>query len=268
MTEYSITVAFEITRPKTKTLRLGFAQDQTNGAVSATTVSRLLGRRLESSTAFRDSYQHQFPGRVHDLLKMAAITNIRSTNSILTLTFEMPTEKLEQADDLRRANSRVINSICLKLGLQLESRHYIYGVAASTSTSSLALGRNVRDCWMHDQTSSQNFFIAHQVYQELATRVAIERALIANAVDDPSNSVARWFRAPFAARLLRTLPVELLIDRQDTQASYREIREAMNLHNLRNEVLERARIWYVGVGTFLTFVAAVAGVVALYGGTR
>jgi len=42
----------------------------------------------------------------------------------------------------------------------------------------------------------------------------------------------------------------------------------MNLQNLRDEVLERGRIWYVGVGTFLTFVAAVVGVVALYGGTR
>ncbi len=266
MTEYSITVAFEIIRPKTRALRGAFFQPKTDLTRSSNTVSRLLGRRLESSTAFKNTYHHQFPGKVHYFLKIASITNIRSTNSILTLTFELPPEKLELADDVRRVNSRIIKSICSKIGLQLESGHYIYGVAASTSTSALGLERNVRDCWMHDQTSGRSIYIAHQTYQELATRIAIERALISKALDDPSNPVARWARAPIAARLVRTLPVELLIDRQDTQASYREMREAMNLPNLRDEVLERARIWYVGVGTFLTFVAAVAGVVALYGG--
>ena len=268
MTEYSLTVAFEISPPKTRTLSGAFFQPKTYRISSSNTVSRLLGRRLESSTAFKNSYQHQFPGKVHDLLKIASITNIRSTNSILTLTFEIPPEKLELADDFRRVRSRVINSICEKFDLQLESGHYIYGVAASTSTSDLGLQRNVRDCWMHDQTSAPNLYIAHQVHQELATRIAIERALIAKALDDPSNPVARWFRAPLAARLVRTLPVELLIDRHYTQASYRELREAMNLQNLREEVLERARIWYVGVGTFLTFVAAVVGIFALSVGGR
>ncbi len=268
MTEYSITVAFEIIRPKTRTLSGAFFQPKSYRISGSNTVSRLLGRRLESSTAFKNAYQHQFPEQIHDLLKAVNITNIRSTNSILTLTFEIPPEKLELADDLRRVNSRVIDSICLEFGLQLESRHYIYGVAASTSNSSLGLERNVRDCWMHDQSSARAMFISHQVAQELAARIAIERALIAKALDDPSNPLARWARAPLAARLIRTLPVELLIDRQDTQASYREMREAMNLQNLRDEVLERGRIWYVGVGTFLTFVAAVVGVVALYGGTR
>lgn len=265
--EYKITVVFEILRPKQKTLRPNFSQFKSKIATKPTTVSRLLGRRLTSAHAVKNYFSHSAPGQLHDLLESVELTNLICANSILTLTFEIPLESLELADDLRRVNSDRIRQICLKLGLQLDVGHYVYGIAASTSSSEVGLDRTVRDCWMHDKSSSNNVFIAQQIQRELATRIAIERTLLAKAIDDPSNPLLRWFRAPFAARLVRAMPVELLIDRQDTQASYREMREAMNLQNLRDEILERARIWYLGVGTFLSFVAAVAGVVALYGRT-
>ncbi len=261
--EYKITVVFEIHRPKNKALRPNFTQVKPKIAAKPTTVSRLLGRRLTSAHAVKSYFEHSAPGQLHDLLESVELTNLKCANSILTLTFHIPLESLELADDLRRVNSDRIRQICLKLGLQLDVSHYVYGIAASTSSSEIGLDRNVSDCWMHDQASTNNMFIAQQIQRELATRIAIERALLAKAIDDPSNPLLRWIRAPFAASLVRAMPVELLIDRQDTQASYRDIRDVMNLQNLREEVVDRARIWYLSVGTFLTFAAVVLAIFTL-----
>jgi hypothetical protein len=266
LTDFLITVVYEIARPPSKSLRGKFTEAKALQSEHATTVSRLLGRRLESSSAFKSSHTLDAPSTIHDRLVAAKVIYIRNANSILSLTFELTAETLEKADGYRRVKSSAINSICNTLGLQLESGHYVYGVAASSSNLELDFESQVRDCWMHCQASTQKMFITHQVHAELALRIAIERAVIAKALDDPANSMARWIRAPFAGRLVRTLPVELLIDSQETMAAYKEMRNRMNLQNLRDEVLDRARLWYLSVGTAITFTALLVGIIGLWDG--
>ena len=117
---------------------------------------------------------------------------------------------------------------------------------------------------MHYESSSSNTYISSKIQEELAIRIAIERALLAKALDEPSNALLRWGRTPYAVRLARSFPVELLIDRQIAQIHFNEIRQSMNLPEVREEIFERGRIWYVSVGTFLGFIAAAVGVAGLY----
>ncbi len=264
MSDYLITVAFEIVEPRIKLLSgdSGFAK---RGAyLGPEIVTRLLGRRLESSPAFKDKHEHSNPGVFNEHLVSFKVVRIHGANSVVVLTFDLPVKSIEVAEDVRRVKSNRVMSICSKAGFELVFEHYIYGVAASTSSPKLGLESLVQNTWMHFAASGDNLFLHQQIAEDLATRIAIERALIAKALDDPQNSFIRWTRTPFAARSVRNWPVELLIDKQSTQQAFKLTRDAMNLANLREEVLDRARTWYLGVGTILAFVGAIVALVALF----
>ncbi len=262
MTDYLITVAFEIARPKTRALS-EFSKSEPRSSGNSNTVTRLLGRRLESSPAFEDEYRHPSPGAFHEHLVSVKVLRIRGSNSIAVLTFDLPVESIETANDLRRVNSMRIKSICSRVGFELIFGHYIYGVTASISSAQLNFDSHVEDTWMHFAASRDNLFFDLQIAEELASRIAIERALLAKALDDPQNSLRRWARIPFAALAVRKWQVELLIDKQSTQSAYSSLRDAMNLPKLRAETLDRARTWHVALGTVLAFTAAATTLLTL-----
>jgi hypothetical protein len=264
VSDYLITVAFEIVTPKTKFLigSSGLTRRRTKPGPGI--VTRLLGRRIENAPAFKDEYEHPNPVLFNKHLVSLKVVRIHGANSVVALTFDLPAKNIESAKDLRRVNSTRVQRICSEAGFELVSGHYVYGVTASTSSPKLGLESHVQDAWMHFAAASENLFLHRQLAEALATRIAIERSLIAEALDDPQNSFIRWTRTPFAARSVRNWPVELLIDKQSTQQAFKLTRDAMNLANLREEVLDRARTWYLGVGTILAFVGAIVALVALF----
>lgn len=263
MSVYSVTVAFEVTQTKKKTLVSTFGSPKKQIGIEKA-VSRLLGRRIDAAPTFRDLYLLAQPKVVDELLVNVALIRTHGANSLLVLTFDLTSEQIELADDLRRSSSKRIQKIAAQLHLEINAEHYVYAVTASSSVSELELESRVQDTWIHFGLSHSNLFISRKIQEELATRIAIERALISRAIDDPSNAFLRWLRTPWVAHQVRNWPVELLIDKQSTQIDFKALRASMNLPKLREEILDRARTWYSGVGSLLTFIGALLALVGLF----
>lgn len=262
MGEYSLTVVFEIAKPnRKKLLTTGFLPKSPRQ--SGHTVGRMLGRDLESGPTFKDSFEINDPESIDNLLTTLRVIRLNGANSLLALSFDLPDDKLNLADDLRRAKSRRVQSIAARCLLELDADHYLYAVTASSSSAELGLANNVQDTWMHFGLSRSNIYLSKQIQEELAIRVAVERALISIALDDPTNPILRWARAPWVAYRVRNWSVELLIDKESVQLAFRTLRKSMNLPELREEILERARSWYAAVGTVLAVAAAITGIFSL-----
>ena len=263
MSDYSVTVVFEVRKPKRATLQ---SWEEFNPALgnAEKTVVRILGRSIHDARPIQDIWRHGFPEALDARLIAAKLLRLRGANSLLSLTFQLGSEELEIADSLRRASSREILAISNKLNLALKSEHYIYGVTVSCSANTLGLESAVVDTWIHFGLQRDNLFFSTQVQEELAIRVGVERALTVSALVEPSNVLVRWIRRPLVAYRLRGWAVELLIDKQSIQEAFRSLRVAMNLDRLRNEILENARTWYVSVGTSLTLLSALLTLIALF----
>lgn len=263
MSDYSVTVAFEVAQPKKKSLVSTFGSPKKQIGVEKA-VSRLLGRRIDTAPTFREFYLLAEPHVLDKLLVNVQLIRIHGADSLLVLTFDLTSDKIELADDFRRAKSERIQGIARELQLEINSEHYVYAVTASSSVFELGLETRVQDTWMHFGLSHSNLFISRKFQEELATRIAIERALISRAIDDPSNAFLRWLRTPWVAHQVRNWPVELLIDKQSTQIAFKALRASMNLPKLREEILDRARTWYSGVGSLLAFIGALLALVGLF----
>lgn len=264
---YFVNVAIELERAKLRKLK-GIAQLWISARdfdeVSRKTASRLIGASLDVSPLVRQTLVTVGGPDFDQTLKgfrfeHARLYRLKSANPVVVLSLHY--EKSEfPAATVRRLSSvriqKILNSLGLGESIELSSSVYsIVGSIAPVGDEWLPL---TKDGWLHIQGGFMDGIILEQVIAQ----VAIERSIMNFALRK-----RRWpetlFATPFAAGLIRTWPVQFLSDWQLINDNYATLRDSLNIPNVRTELLERSKHWWIVFSASLAFLALAVAMLAL-----
>ena len=185
------------------------------------------------------------------------IQRLRGINSVMTLMLRYPEEKLPPEGIHRLSASKILKVLeTVGLGECLDKSTSVYSVVGSLAPVGDVWLPLTKDGWLH----LQGGYMHEQIIRHVVMQVAIERSIL-NFALAARPGLGRLLAPAVAARKVRQWPVEFLADWESIPASYRALRESLNLPAVRAEVLEQGKHWWTVVSVILGLAAVVIALI-------
>jgi hypothetical protein len=202
------------------------------------------------------------PSSRTDRLDKAWLYGLRRGNPVLVLALNFQEDELSEVSRYRKLKSPGLLKVLKPLGLDfgVSTQRSVYPVIGTIGPKDSGWQPLTQDGWAHIHGE----YVESVLLGQIVTRVAIERSLLGWATWKPITWSWNVFHDATAFRLARSWRVELLSDWTEVSRLYSELRESLNLHRVRQEVLEAGKHWWTRLGALLALAAAIAALVPLW----